>query len=190
MTARTTRILSVVACAALVITPVFAGDGPDGSSNHGNGVCTLDGAWVGSAVSDLYEVLWTVVYDSDSHWTGPISLQMIGFDPSFGGTLPATSMSGFTGTWARTGRRTFDYTMIAYGLDAAGQPVYIGKNTGSIELTGTCDGGEGYSTSISLYGPMQDPFGEDPPEFGCMADATTLSFQRIPVQPPCEPPPP
>ena len=190
MTARKTRILCVVACVALIATPVFAGgDGPGG--NPGSGVCTLDGAWLG--VFPAWEVSGMIVYDSDSHWTGPISLEMIGFDPTFNGAFPdATVLSGFTGTWMRTGRRTFDYTMIAYGLDAVGQPVYIGKNIGSLELSGNCDVLDVYSATISFYLPTQDPFGEEPgiPGLECIPDESTGTAQRIPVQPPCEPPPP
>ena len=189
MTGRMMRILSVVACAALMVTPAFAGDdGPGG--NPGNGVCTLDGAWFG--VTPDWGLTWTVVYDSDSHWTGPLSLRFIGGDPTLGGAFPdVVSLSGTTGTWVRTGRRTFDYTMIHWGLSEGGQqPVFIMKATGSVVVTGTCDGLDITNHTLAFYEPTQDPFGDDDPLFGCIEDGSTSSAQRIPVQPPCEPPPP
>ena len=103
MTARNAlRALSVATCAALMVVPVFAGDNDGNGGNNGNGVCRLDGAWFGS--SPAWGVSWTAVYDSDSHWTGPVSLRMVGGDPTLGGLFPATSLSSTTGTWVRTGR--------------------------------------------------------------------------------------
>lgn len=190
MTARTTRILSVVACAALMITPVFAGDGPDGNGNPGNGVCTLDGAWFG--VTPDWGLTWTVVYDSDSHWTGPLSLRFIGGDPTLGGAFPdVVSLSGTTGTWMRTGRRAFEYTMIHWGLSEGGQqPVVIMKASGTVIVTGECDELEITNHTLAFYEPTQDPFGDDAPLFECFEDGSTSSARRIPVQPPCEPLPP
>ena len=46
MTARNVvRVLSVLACAALIAGPAVAGDNEEfGQGNNGNGACTLDGA--------------------------------------------------------------------------------------------------------------------------------------------------
>lgn len=189
MTARTTRILSIVACAVLMITPVFAADGL-GGGNPGNGVCTLDGAWFG--VTPYWGLTWTSVYDSDSHWTGPLSLMFIGGDPTLGGAFPdVVSLSGTTGTWVRTGRRTFEYTMIHWGLGEGGQqPIFIMKASGSVVVSGECDELEVTNHSLAFYEPTQDPFGDDAPFFGCVEDGSTSTARRIPVQPPCEPLPP
>ena len=190
MTARKMfHVLSVIACAALLVAPALAGDNEGlGGGNNGNGVCTLDGAWLGE--SPYWELSWPVVYDSDSHWTGTLSMRFIGGDPSLGGYLPAESLSRTTGTWVRTGRRTFDYTMIHYGLAVDGQtPVFLAKASGSVILTGNCDHMEVYNESLALYDPAQDPFGDEPPLYGCVPDGTLSTAQRIPVQPPCVPPP-
>lgn len=196
MSAQTMSLLSIVACAALLAMPALAGDdvpgGPGG--NRGNGVCRLDGAWLGGSPVGAGPA-WTVVYKSDSHWQGSLTLNMIGFDGSFGGVFPVTMLSPFSGTWVRTGPRTFEYTMITYGLGpdpvtGVMVPFYIGKNTGSVELTDQCDVLDGVSISNALYLPTQDPFGDGPPLIGCFPDGTFLTAQRIPVEPPCEPAPP
>ena len=46
---------------------------------------------------------------------------------------------------------------------------------------------ETFDVGISLYSGDQDPFGDDPPAFGCIAD-TTLSFANcMRVDSPCVP---
>jgi hypothetical protein len=172
-----------------MITPAFAGEGL-GGGNPGNGVCRLDGAWFG--VTPYWGLTWTSVYDSDSHWTGPLSLMFIGGDPTLGGAFPdVVSLSGTTGTWVRTGRRTFEYTMIHWGLGEGGQqPIFIMKASGSVVVTGECDELEVTNHSLAFYEPTQDPFGDDAPFFGCVEDGSTSTARRIPVQPPCEPLPP
>jgi hypothetical protein len=78
--------------------------------------------------------------------------------------------------------------MISYGLDMNGQPVYIAKNSGWKELVQGCRSSE-IEGAISLYALDQDPFGDDPPEFGCIGPAFASETQMS-VDPPCEPPPP
>jgi hypothetical protein len=186
MKARTIlQILSLVACAALVVAPALAGD--DEAPGGGNGVCTTDGAWFG--VSPYWGLTWTIVYQSDSHWTGSFSLRFIGGDPTLGGFFPdAVSLSETVGTWERTGRRTFTYTMIHWGLAEGGQqPVFILKNSGTSVVTGDCDQLEITSDFLAFYDPTQDPLGEDPPAFGCFPDGSVSTARRIPVEPACGP---
>jgi len=174
-----------VVCALFVATPAMCGDGVEGG--NGQGVCNLDGAWFGT--SPAWGLTWPIVYQSTSHSTGTVNAQFIGGDPTLGGFFPVTSLSRTTGTWVRTGRRTFDYTMIHYGLAEGGQqPVFIGKLSGSIVVSGQCDHLEVTNVSLALYDPTQDPFGEEPPAYGCIPDGSLSIGQRIPVQPPsCEP---
>ena len=181
-TGKIIQVLSIIACAALMVAPALAAD----IDGHGHGVCTLDGAWLGT--SPYWGLTSPIVYQSTSHWTGTISVQFLGGDPTLGGFFPVTSLSSTTGTWVRTGRRTFEYTMIHYGLAEGGQqPVFLAKLSGSIVITGDCDQLEVTNVSLSLYDPTQDPFGGEPPFFGCVPDGTLSTAQRIPVQPPCEP---
>jgi len=188
-TRHTLQILAVVASVALTVTPVLAGDNEKGGT-EAFGVCFLDGAWLGSIDYGFYVLGWTAVYDSDTYWTGPISVEFIGLDPSFFGYTPdASAYSTTAGSWVRTGRRTFEYTMITYLLDAAnpstGQalPVYIGKNTGTIEFSGRCDTMTVQSLSTEVFAPDQNPFGGEP--LFCLPDGSAGDAHRITVDPPC-----
>lgn len=131
---------------------------------------------------------WLMVYNSESQWKGSFTTRWIGGDATLGRHFPTVvTFSNTVGTWVRTGRRTFEYTMITYGLDEMGQPVYIAKNSGHSELSGNCDYQEVSDSAITLYDPSQDPFGEDPPAFGCIPDLSVSTATRMRVDPPCEP---
>ena len=184
------QILAVMACAVLLAAPAIAGD--DGQAGgERSGVCVLDGAWVGFHDNPyLYGLIrWTVVHDPDSHWKGTMQLHFVGADGSFGGLFPTvTSLSPTTGSWVRTGQRTFDYTVISYGVDATGVPVYIYKANGTIEVSPQCDALEVESVDFEFYAADQDPFGSDPPLYGCIPDGAIGFARPIPVDPPlCEP---
>ena len=188
MSARGTMlILAVITCAAVMIAPAFAGDNDGPAVGGGEGVCTTDGAWFG--VSPYWGLSWTIVFQSDSHWTGSFSLRFIGGDPTVGGYFPdAVSLSETVGTWERTGRRTFRYTMVHWGLAEGGQePVFILKNSGTSVVTGQCDQLELTNEFLAFYDPTQDPFGDDPPAFGCFPDGSVSTARRIPVEPACDP---
>ena len=116
----------------LVAAPALSGDGVE--DGKGQGVCRNDGAWIGESPS--WGMQWTAMYTSESHWKGSYTTRWIGGDPTLGGFFPSVvAFSNTVGTWIRTGRRTFEYTMITYGVDASGLPVYIAKNSGSSSLT-------------------------------------------------------
>jgi|GEM_PF-3278819 len=183
------RILSFTVGLALMAAPVLAGDTDGPGGGNGQGVCEPSGSWLG--ITPGWGLQWTLVYAAGSHWTGPFTLQFVG-DASLGGAFPATAYSPTTGTWVRTGRRTFEYTMITYGLapdpvTGVMTPVYIGKNTGITEMTANCGSLVSTSLSVAFYAPDQDPFGEDPPAYGCWPDFSPSPAQRITVDPPCTP---
>jgi len=196
MSVRIVKLLAVVAIAALVVLPVVAGEneagGPGG--NQGNGVCTAEGAWVGST-PDGAGPAWTMIFTSGTHWQGSFTLYTGEFDGTFGGAFPVTMMSPFAGTWVKTGPRTADWTMMAYGfgpdpVTGVMTPVYVLKSSGYSEFTGRCDELEILSVSVALYLPTQDPFGDDPPFFGCFPAGMLEIAKPIPAEPPCEPTPP
>jgi hypothetical protein len=179
--------LVMVVSAALVAPPAICGD--DAAVGNGQGVCRPDGAWLGN--SPAWGIQWIIVYDSESHWKGSYKMRFIGGDPTMGGAFPdSVAFSDTVGTWVRTGRRTSQWTMITYGLDALGQPVFIAKNSGSSETSGNCDYQETFDSAISFYDPSQNPFGDDPPAYGCFPDPSVSTAIRMRVDPPCEPPPP
>jgi hypothetical protein len=180
-------VFSLAAAIVLIAPPVLSGD-DEGNGRPGQGICRNDGAWLGE--SPAWGMKWIIVYDSDSFWQGPLTMRFIGGDPTMMDFFPdSVAFSDTYGTWRRTGRRTFQFTMITYGVDAAGQPVYIAKNSGSVENIGGCDYLEVYDSAISLYAGDQDPFGDDPPAFGCLVDDSRSFANRMRVDPPCVPEP-
>jgi hypothetical protein len=196
MSIRVVRLLTMVAIAALVVLPAFAGEDEEGGpgSNQGNGVCRAEGAWVGGTAGSAGPA-WTMIFTSGTHSQGSYTLYTGEFDGSFGGAFPVTMMSPFAGTWVKTGPRTSDWTMMAYGfgpdvVTGVMTPVYVLKVSGYSEFTGGCDELETVSVSAALYLPTQDPFGDDPPYFGCFPAETLEIARPIPVEPPCEPAPP
>jgi hypothetical protein len=54
-------------------------------------------------------------------------------------------------------------------------------------VTGQCDQLEITNEFLAFYDPTQDPFGDDPPAFGCFPDGCVSTARRIPVEPACEP---
>jgi hypothetical protein len=192
MSTRIVTLLAAVVSAALVVLPHFAAGAQPGGpgGNQGNGECTISGAWVGG-MPDGAGPAWTMIFTSGSHWQGSFTLITGEFDGTFGGTFPVTMMSPFAGTWVKTGLRTADWTMMAYGLGpdqitGVMTPVYIFKSSGNVEFTGRCEELEILSVSVALYLPTQDPFGDDPPFFGCFPAGTLEIAKPIPAEPPCE----
>jgi hypothetical protein len=182
MKARITwQILSVMACAALLAAPALAGDDEPVGEDH-SFACTLDGAWWSLMETNF---LFMSVYDSENHWWGTTELTFIGGDP--GAFAPpgvvAVAFSEAKGQWHRTGRRTFEFTIVFYGLDAAGLPVYVIKNSGIKELRPGCGIADITSVSEVYWDPDANPF-TDPPTF-CVAHGSSV-MTRMSVDPPCE----
>jgi len=176
------RVLCVVSIAVLIL--IVGGASAQEAEVERWGWCTLDGSWIGS--SPMWGSSWLVEYQSVNLWKGSFTLRFVGGDPSAGGAFPVESQSIAVGSWVRTGRRSFDYTMVYYGLAAGGQqPVVLVKLTGGVATANDCQTLEVYNESYSLYDPTQDPFGADDPLYGCFPDSGVSPAQRVPVQDSC-----
>ena len=118
-----------------------------------------------------------------------ITTQSIGGEgPTFYGMFPtAVARTMFKGVEVKTGRRTAQWTVVAYGTNAEGKVVYIMVASGGALLTGP-DRAETVGAVLAIYGPEQDPFGEEPAAHGCIPYQHW--WERIPVVPPvpCEEP--
>jgi len=106
-------------------------------------------------------------------------------NPTWYGLFPtAVDLSGMFGEGVVTGKNTYDFTLIDYAIDENYDVVYFRLWNGVLEQT-SMDTMTGTFTA-SIYGPEQDPFGEEDPEYGCWG-TWTFTYDRIPVVPPCEP---
>jgi hypothetical protein len=134
-----------------------AGDGPNN--------CSFQGTWFGVISPEILTLTgWVVTVEGKSHDSGTNNLEY----PTFNPTLPdasgvptfpaAVRISTLRGAWERTGRNTFAYSFMGFGLDSANAPVYIAKVNGTIELSGDC-GTEAITASMSVYYPANvSPF--------------------------------
>lgn len=148
------------------------------------GWCRPDGSWIGS--SPTWGSSWLIEYQSVNRWEGSFTLRFVGGDPSAGGAFPVESQSIAVGSWIRTGGRSFDYTMVYYGLAAGGQePVVLIKLTGEVVIADDCQTLDVYNEWYSIYHPTQDPFGTDDPLYGCFPDSGVSPARRVPVQGSC-----
>ncbi len=158
------RLIVVVAvvAAVLIASPCLAGEGEKGGSG---GWCPMTGSFVGQLPD--WGMIFIFTSTADTINSGTTVMQVLGGDVTLGGFFPTVvRLSPDVGVWRRTGPRSWDYTLIHYGLDAGGQPVFIVKSTGSgVHARGcqeyTSDG------TFSLYDGSQDPLGDDPPMYGC-----------------------
>jgi len=186
-TRSTMQIMSILACATLLAAPVLAGDvEPVGEGTHH--VCTLDGAWWGSApVGPEDFIYFTAVYNSENFWWGTLDLIWSGGPPSIFHPL-AVALTDSKGQWRRTGHRTFEYTMIFYGLDATGLPVVINKMSGDLELVSGCEEMEITAFSEIYFNVDANPVVDDGDL--CVDHGPAIGAMRMSIDPPCELPPP
>jgi len=113
----------------------------------------------------------------------------IAHDPSFGGMFPGTiAATNMRGMYVKTRLNTYAATVMSYGLaepaqgEEARQVVYIMVVSGQFILTDENTLASDLYTA-ALYAPDQDPFGDEPPAYGCYSVSGT--YTRMPVIPAC-----
>jgi hypothetical protein len=174
-------ILAVVGCVVLLLI---------GAAGMGQGQChNLAGTWIGTN-SNGHMLVITVTPTGHSQFASSADDTA---DPTFGGLFPeAVTKTLLRGDYIRTGCNTYDFSYLAYGLGAPleGEGVYqvVYKIVVSGEIIQTdMDTIEGPAFTAAIYTPDQDPFGNEPPLYGCYPVSGT--FKRMPVVPSCELPP-
>jgi hypothetical protein len=106
--------------------------------------------------------------------------------PTWYGMFPtAVDLSSMFGEIVVTGKNTYDITLIDYAIDENYDIVYFRLWNGAMEQTSQDTMTATFTASI--YGPGQDPFGDEDPEYGCWGPWAGFTYDRIPVVPPCEP---
>jgi hypothetical protein len=185
-------VVSLAVCALLVggTATVEAGGG------HGR-VCRPDGPWAGPEFyySGLgLDFAATVIYTSTSFWGGTVTQEWVarwaewgpithGIDDGAGGTQ-------MTGVWKRTGKRTLQYTVVGYALDALGAPVGKTVNSGKVTLSRDCKTLEAVSESdFYVPGPSaEEPWVRASTVFfpDGHAHFPPMAFERMKLEPVCE----
>ena len=103
---------------------------------------------------------------------------------TFYGLFPtAVSLNAMYGEMAKSGKNTYDITLMDYAIDENYDVVYFRLWNGALVLSSedTCE----CTFTGSIYSPTQDPFVEEDPVYGCWGP-WTFTYDRIPVVPPCE----
>lgn len=140
--------------------------------------CRLEGSWMIFS-PDGTRSLATYHGESASAGTSAVEVFM---DPTLGGAFPdAVRISSGRGVWVRTGRSSFSYTMIVYGLDAEQNVTWIIKNSGTQVLSQHCNR-MNVDGTVEIFSPDVDPFDGDP--LICLPDEGIVAV-LMRVDPPC-----
>jgi len=151
-TSRLRRVLLGVAALCIAVPGLGLASGAP-SVGSGARFCTFPGTWFGvTSPTDLTLTGWVVTVVGESPFAGTNNLEYPTFDPTLNGAFPAVRISTLRGAWERTGRNTFAYSFMGFGLDSANVPVYIAKVNGTIELSRDCRT-EAITASMSVYYP-------------------------------------
>jgi steroid delta-isomerase-like uncharacterized protein len=149
---------------------------------------SLAGTWFGTN-SYGHLILLTITQSGPDSDQFAASLDIMQ-DPSFGGMFPGTiAATNMRGMYVKTRLNTYDCTVMSYGLaepaegESARQVVYIQVVSGQFILTDENTFASDLYTA-ALYAPDQDPFGNEPPAYGCYPVSGT--YKRMPVVPVCE----
>ena len=171
-------IVSGVALAVVLAAAAFAG----GAERPGGGAtCSRVGTWFGLGDQGFQ---WIAIDDPGPNATaGQVTLEWTFLDPTLGGFFPdAAGVTSGVGVWGKLNRHLYQYTWVAYGLDAGGMWVYIARASGTAEMT-DCDHVD-INYVLEIFDPMQDIWTQSP-AYGCFAG--TAQETRMPlVQATCE----
>jgi len=144
------------------------------------GHCPLEGTWL--ATVDIGAQFFAQYAGGATGTGGALTVEWILFDPTLFGNFPtAVRVTQAQGLWEQKTATAYEYTWIAYGFDAEGNPLYAirGSGTGTLTECDTID----FDWVMEVFPYPLDPLVDDP--FACMSG--TGSKHRIPlVQATCE----
>jgi len=147
--------LSVLASTLILAVPL-TGSAEEQSNAQG---CSILGSWIG--YNEL-GAAWMSTAIGQRTSSGTYILEYPGFDATLNNTYPqAVRVPPARGTWERTGGNTIAFTVIAFGVDANGQTVYIGKISGRDTLSENCSR-LNVSSTLEVFLPTQNPFQDAP----------------------------
>ena len=143
---------------AIPVVTSANGDGDDDGKR-----CSQIGTWFGVVSPDdltLTGVMYSAMGKSENY--GINILEQPNGDPTLGGFCPAAVRSSpLRGNWERTGKRTFVYNLMGYGVDDLNQMVCIVRLYGDVTQTPDCQ--FEYITAIAeVYYPPMSPFVDEP----------------------------
>ncbi len=162
--------------ALLGAVTVFAGGSVMAASDN----CSRVGTWHGAGDSGT---TWMATDTPGSSATvGQFALEWVSLDPTLGGFFPTVSRgTNALGVWQKVNDHTYEYTWIAYGLDAGGSAVYVARASGIASMA-NCDH-VNLTYALELFLPSQD-ISTEPPAFGTFCGTATETRMSL-VQATC-----
>ena len=140
--------------------------------------CDLHGTWVGEVDESAGGGKWLATYHGRTRTKGTLELQFLDVSANLGPPFDAERFSPTKGVWERTGRRSYVYTMVTYGVDSLGYTYYSAENTGTIVLSEDCNSMT-VDACLEYIAPNGTPF-------FCVCGATATAT-RLELQEPCAP---
>lgn len=124
--------------------------------------CVLQGAWYGKDPSiGVFE--WIINVQGQSHSSGTTNIEDPFIPPGLYQTefADANRITTFRGVWERTGARTFDWTMLGYGVVDGEGALWLAKMSGTSTLMKGCDE-QHVAATFDVFYPWQDPYTATP----------------------------
>lgn len=153
--------------------------------------CLLAGTWITDpANAELVNRVIAIPLDPMNNRVSIIA-NVPQQDPTNGGWFPTiTRGTDYVGEAVRTSANTFAVTLVAHGINESNvafpeqfsfERVVTVVLSGEIELIGC----ETLQSTIwsSVYAPYQDPFGDEPPAFGCLGPFYNTRQRIVPGEP-------
>lgn len=122
--------------------------------------CSYIGSWYGYNEAGALE--WMINVQGPSQTSGTNNLESLLFDLTLGGNFPnAVRSTTLRGVWEKIGDKLFGFTMIGYAVDVNGSTVWIGKMSGTADLSDDCN--KMYiDLTMDIFEPGKDPFADEP----------------------------
>jgi len=141
--------------------------------------CDLQGTWIGEVDESAGGGKWLATYHGRTRTKGTVELQFLDVSANLGfSPFEAERFGPTKGVWERTGRRSYVYTMVTYGVDSLGNTYYSAENTGTVVLSEDCN-----SMTVDA---CFDYIAPDGTPFFCFCGATATAT-RLELQEPCTP---
>jgi hypothetical protein len=166
--------------ALLAAVTVFAASGFSPMTPPASNGCSRVGTWHGLGDSGTS---WIAIDSPGANATsGQLALEWVSLDPTFGGFFPtADRATGAQGVWQKVNQHTYQYTWIAYVLDAGGSAVFVARASGIASMT-DCDHMD-LTYALEVFDPSQD-ISTEPPLFGTYCGTATETRMAL-VQATC-----
>jgi hypothetical protein len=158
---------------------------PDGK------VCRLEGTFILEGAGGVHVLDQALSLDLANEHVA-LHHDLADYDATLGGLFPtAVRYSTAQGEAIRTGPRSFDYTLLYWGLDAANRRVSMVFCSGTkVFREGDCGTYDTVGNTLAVYLVGQDLDGDGVPDIGETPVACVpleLTGRRFSIRPPCTP---